>query len=69
MISIGGGLERFIPVVMVVERGNVTSAWFLSDVSVSQRPLLRCTVRQVKVIVKAKAVPLYAMEVLGGRGV
>jgi hypothetical protein len=44
MVSIGGGLQRFVPVDMVVGRGDVTGASSFSNISVLQSILLHCIV-------------------------
>jgi hypothetical protein len=47
MISIGGGVGRFVPVVMAVERGDATGAWSFSNINVLQSIPLHCTVRHL----------------------
>jgi hypothetical protein len=36
MVSISGGVGRFVPVVIVLERGDAAGAWSFSNISVLQ---------------------------------
>jgi hypothetical protein len=46
-VSISGGVGRFVPMVMVVERGDATDVFSLCQLLVSQSILLHCTVCQL----------------------
>jgi hypothetical protein len=46
MASIVGAMGRFVPVVMVVVRGNAIGAWSFSDFTVLQS-ILSCTVHRL----------------------
>jgi hypothetical protein len=45
MVSISGGVGRFVPMVMVVERGMLHVQLFFSNISVLQSIPLHCIVR------------------------
>jgi hypothetical protein len=50
MIIIDGGVGSFVPIVIMMERGDTTGAWSFPNINVLQSIMLCCTVRQAKVI-------------------
>jgi hypothetical protein len=47
MVNISGVVGRFVPMVMVVGRGDATGTWSFSNIRVLQSILLCCTVHQL----------------------
>jgi hypothetical protein len=46
-----GAVARLVPMVTVVERGDVIGAWSFSNIRILQSILLHCIVCQVKVMI------------------
>jgi hypothetical protein len=47
MVSISGGVGRFVLKVLVVQRGDATGVWSFFNISVLQSIPLCCTVHQL----------------------